>query len=197
MQSPFLNVVEFLRASFRRLPEKILGDIVQRSKMLANSWGSAWAIALGNAWRNRATSLGGSWAYWWCSSAAFFGKWCISPRGSWLIPVRFLGQCPGTSCNQLVGCWRPFAGKLGRLPWETPGKSCKGLWGVLPNSARILERLLRGVAQSSWGILACSWEFKKVLAKSLWLQAWAAPIITQSSVVSNGDHLKNCPSDFR
>ena len=111
--------------------------------------------------------------------------------------MRFLGLCPGTSCNQLVGCWRPFAGKLGRLPWETSGQSCKGLWGVLPNSARILERLLRGVAQSSWGILACSWEFKKVLAKSLRPQAWAAPIITQSSVVSNGDHLKNCPSDFR
>ena len=128
----FLNVVAFLRASWRRLPEKILGNIVQRSKMLANSWGLAWAIALGNAWRNRATSLGGSWAYWWCSSAAFFGKWCISPRGSWLIPVRFLGQCPGTSCNQLVGCWRPFAGKLGRLPWETSGQSCKGLWGVCP-----------------------------------------------------------------
>ena len=125
----FLSVVEFLRASCKRLPEKILGDIVQRSKMLANSWGSAWAIALGNAWRNRATSLGGSWAYWWCSSAAFFGKWCISPRGSWPIPVRFLGLCPGTSCNQLVRCWRPFAGKLGRLPWETSGTSCRGLGG--------------------------------------------------------------------
>ena len=54
------------------------------------------------------------------------------PEGFWPIPVRFLGQCPGTSCNQLVGCWRPFAGKLGRLPWETSGQSCKGLWGVCP-----------------------------------------------------------------
>ena len=141
------------------------------------------------------------------------------PGGFLGILVVFFGGFLWEMVHIPEGILAKFCAILGSVPWYVVQPTCRMLetfrgqtgtlalgnfWaivqrslGSLPNSARILERLLRGVAQSSWGILACSWEFKKVLAKSLWLQTWAAPIITQSNVVSNGDHLKNCPSDFR
>ena len=107
---------------------------------------------LGESWGKSDKALGGS-----CGSVRGFPRQLSSKNGAnpqgglGRFPVRFVGQCRGKSCNELVGCWR-----LLRAIWDAClvkllGSRAKVFGESLLIFARILKRLIRGIAQSSWG----------------------------------------------
>ena len=86
---------------------------------------------LGESWGKSDKALGGS-----CGSVRGFlrqlsSKMVQIPRGSWPISCAIRGPVPWEVVQRTCRMLETLAGNLGRLPCETLGESCKGLWGFL------------------------------------------------------------------
>ena len=146
--------------------------------MLARSWGSAWAIALGNPWGNRAQTLEESGRIPQSLLGSLFGEIAQSPEGIWAM-----SQSPGLSilCTILVRSRRQSPwGIMGRLPgrvlgqvvgrlykifliyWSIPGgRSCAtalgNAWGFRAKSSRILAKYEGHLSANASGNGARPW----------------------------------------